>query len=190
MDRVLGGHDDLGALVDGLTAHNSAGLFVLVDLVEYVTQAGVQEASQAPAQSLGGLLRAVTLEELAHELFGLVRVCGQRSRQVSLGLGGGGAVGLQQGQVASLEAAFLHDASGAARTVSAHGSAEVEAAVTTDELEGVHQLPATQSLTGAVSSDAARGQGQEAEQPQQRLPHRDPHRCLEAGAAAAHLPAA
>lgn len=52
---------------------------------------------------------------------------------------------------------------------------EVEAAVPADKLEGVHQLPAAQSLTGAVSSIAARGQGQEDEQHEQRLPHRDPH---------------
>ena len=47
---------------------------------------------------------------------------------------------------------------------------EVEAAVPTDELEGVHQLPATQGLTGAVSSIAARGEGQEGEKRQRRLP--------------------
>ena len=55
---------------------------------------------------------------------------------------------------------------------------EVKAAVPTDKLEGVHQLPAAQGLTGAVSSKAARGQGQEGEQHQHRLPHWDPHRHL------------
>lgn len=48
---------------------------------------------------------------------------------------------------------------------------EVEAAVPTDELQGVHQLPAAQGLAGAVSSIAARGEGQEGEQRQHRLPH-------------------
>lgn len=57
---------------------------------------------------------------------------------------------------------------------------EVEAAVPADKLEGVHQLPAAQSLTGAVSSIAARGEGQEGEQPQHRLSHSDPHWCLRA----------
>lgn len=40
---------------------------------------------------------------------------------------------------------------------------EVKATVPTDKLEGVHQLPAAQGLTGAVSSKAARGEGQESE---------------------------
>lgn len=193
----LGRGAPVGGGVSGGTGGQGSVTLGLSDrlqlLGERATPAGAQEGRQAPAQALGGLLPGVIAEELAHGVSGeVVRKHGRRGRHVPLGLGGGGAVGLQQGQVAATEAALFHDATAAAVHAACRPAwkSEVEAAVPADKLEGVHQLPAAQSLTGAVSSIAARGQGQEDEQHEQRLPHRDPHWNLEAGAGAARLPAA
>lgn len=140
---------------------------------QHVTPANPQEGGQAPAQALGGLHPGAVVEKLAHGVSGeVVREHGRERRHVPLGLGGGGAVGLQEGQVAAAEAALLHDAAATAAPAGSAGrSAEIEAAVPTDKLEGVHQLPAAQGLTGAVSSEAARGDGQEGKRHQHRLPH-------------------
>lgn len=153
---VLGGQGDQGTVTLDLSER-----FKLPG--EHATPAGTQECRQAPAQALSGLLPGVILEELAHGGSGDgVRKHGRRGRHVPLGLGGGGTVGLQKGQVAAAEATLFNNATAAA--VHAAGrSAEVKAAVPTDKLEGVHQLPAAQGLTGAESSNAARGEGQEGE---------------------------
>lgn len=183
MGGVLGGQSNQGTVTLGLPE-------CLELLGEHATPAGTQEGRQAPAQTLGGLLPGVISEELAHGVSGeVVRKHGRRGRHVPLGLGGGSTVRLQEGQVTAAETALLNDAT-AATAHTACGPAEVEAAVPTDELEGVHELPAAQGLTGAVSSNAARGEGQEGEKHQHRLPHWDSHWYLEAGDAAAHLPAA
>lgn len=52
---------------------------------------------------------------------------------------------------------------------------EVKAAVRTDKLKRVNKLPSAQGLAGAVSSNAAQGEGQRDEKHQHRLPHWDPH---------------
>lgn len=166
--RVLGRQGDQRTVTLGLSER-------LQLLGERATPACSQESGQAPAQALGGLLPGVRLEELAHGVCcEVVRKHGRRGRHIPLGLGGGGTVSLQQGQVAASEATLFHDAT-AASVYAAGWSAEVEAAVPTDKLEGVHQLPAAQSLAGAVSSIAARGEGQEGKKRQHRLSCCDPH---------------
>lgn len=153
---VFGGQDGQGMMTLGLSE-----CFKLSG--EHTTPTGTQEGRQASAQALSRLSPGVIVEELAHGVSGeIVRKHGRRGRHVPLGLGGGGTVGLQKGQVAAAEAALFNNAT-AATAHTACGSAEVEAAVPTDKLEGVHQLPAAQGLTGAVSSNAARGEGQEGE---------------------------
>lgn len=81
---------------------------------EHATPAGTQEGRQASAQALEGLSPGVVLEKLAHGESGeVVRKHGRRGRHIPLGLGGGGTVCLQEGQVAAAEAALFHDATAA-----------------------------------------------------------------------------
>lgn len=81
---------------------------------KHATPAGTQEGRQASAQASRGLSPGVEFEELAHGVSGeVVRKYGLRGRHVPLGLGGGGTVCLQEGQVAAAEAALFHDATAA-----------------------------------------------------------------------------
>lgn len=106
--RVVGGQGHQGPVTRGL----SKG-FKLPG--EHAAPADTQEGRQASAQALGRLHPGAVMEELAHGVSGeVVRKHGRRGRHVPLGLGGGGAVGLQKGQVAAAEAALFHDATAAA----------------------------------------------------------------------------